>query len=353
MLGPDGTLWPEVPAGTLWRYLPQPMDAQQAWLARFLGLNRRPLAAGLAGEPIQAAVMSVDRLPRRPDGWMQVSDASGEARLLLPVGTLSEILKRLLPGEDLNRVAEPLKLMMLEEALEPALRAAEVALHRPVHLATLSAADNLQVRHAFGVLLSGETLGGHPAVIDLPEWAMPALLALIETHWPPLPRMPLHLAASLRFGFTVLPLAEVFDLRSGDAVLLDGHLLSERKAVAVIEEHLAAPCLVDSELKVLTDALVPAWGTPLQQWCGSLAGAPGEAMLPPDVASLRLDFDGWSGFVAPEVLAGLAVGGELPITAALDTRVQIRVAGRVVGGGEIVQLSERFAVRVDHLRIAH
>jgi len=191
-------------------------------------------------------------------------------------------------------------------------------------------------------------------MLELPESDALPVAALMDGFFPRKERFDhLPLRASLRFGCTLVTLDDLAGLQPGDALLLDLHLLHERKAVLVVEEHLVTPCVIDGELRLATAPLLASRQTRFSGWCGPLEHHHEPDVLgSPAAVTLRLDFDGWSGFVDPAMLGSLVVGEQIRSVGDLNTRVSVRLNGHVVGTGEIVQVSDRFAARIDQLRLA-
>lgn len=342
--------------GVVVRYRPPQISPSEAELARALGLTRNTLRCSLAGEAVEVCPVPPSRIPDQNERWIAVANAADDIRLLLPERAFFHYVERLLPGEDIAGVAQVVTLSAFEHSIEPLLLELERATSRPAHLATIEEieAGALRAHHcALGAVITGASFGPVPIMIELPESDTAAAIALLAQFFPPLANQrPLPLRASLRFGYTLIALDDLVSLRSGDAVLLDTHMLNERKAALVVEEHLVAPCVIDGELRLLAEPLMPAAETRLSGWCGRVEQrSHADALASASGATVRLDFDGWSGFLDVQTLAALTVGGQVPGVREINTRVLIRFNGHVVGGGEIVQVSERFAARIDHLRV--
>lgn len=342
--------------GAVSAYRPPLLTKSAADLGHAIGMMRQPAQWLLAGESITASPAPAAGLIDRDERWVTISTLTDDLRLMLPDHAFQLVLERLLPGEDIAGVADDVKLAVFEEAIEPLLLELESAIIRSAHFATLTVSDTAMARAGHGMvgaIISGSSSGPLPVLLELPESDTARLIALLERVFPrQTGATPLSVRASLRFGSTVLSLEDLMSLQSGDAVMLDHYLLNERKAALIIEEYLAAPCVIDGDLRLLTEPLTPARGGRLAGWCGPLD----QPTQPEEqgrgvVLPMRLDFDGWSGFFDVLDLGALSVGQQLPVVREIDTRVQIKLNGHIIGAGEIMQLSDRFAARVDYLKV--
>lgn len=340
--------------GSVVRFQPPRLSAGDVACANAIATARTPLRCQIAGEDVEIALLPLSALAEARVRWLAAGDETGDLSIFMPETAFARLMERLLPGEDLSGVATDVQLALFEEAVEPLLLEIEKLTLQSTHLTRLELRDIQSARLGIAALVSSATVGRAMVALTVGERDFDRLLPLVDRFFPRTPAHPdVPLRVALRFGFTALPLADVRQLQPGDALVLDAHLLNERRAALVVEEKLAAPCVIDGDLRLLTEPLVPAEGTRLHGWCGTPAAAESDDTLrAAGEATIRLDFDGWSGALPVGAIVPLAVGEQIGITGTLDTRVLIKVNGRIIGAGEVLQLGERFAVRIDHLRVA-
>ena len=329
-----GAAWPVLPGGNVLPFdLPSVSPALlsiDTGLAELGERAARCAASGIASVLGGDASIRGRLLPAIPDPAaaalvaIDLTALPGPATVAVDRGFASRLARRVAGGSDEARPSDalsPAERAVLELAVLAALDAlaAETGIERALapRLAARGARPDRPVCIELTVTAAGVT---GRALLALPE---AALRALPRASRPPPAVEELSVPASLRAGAASLDPAELADLQAGDVLLLEGA---------------SAPALVLPDGSRLTgqddgDALL------VDSITGPAAEGPGASLVPVEVEL---------GVVALPVteLLRLTPGAVVPLGIARSGTVTLRVGGRAVAEGELVDVDGAVGVRI-------
>lgn len=301
--------------------------------------RRAPLSVDTAAGTLTLEPVPHDAGGSPPPEPFRLHLRLGEGRAALAVGAdLAEaLISPTLPGIELAGLDAEMRALAVELAAAPLALAAEAALGRPVRVEPEPAAASLPYRLDLRAALGGGE--PWPLLLELDLRALEAVTRAFERA----PALPaglddLHLPLVAEAGRTRLPLADLARAAPGDLLLLEEAPAGKGRLDLVLGGVLAFACELGGTALSYTGearARVPD---------GSNAAV--EAL---DEVPVELVFELGRVAVPLGELRTLAAGHVFDLGRDLRHPVDVLLAGRKVGEGELVQVGERVGVRLRSL----
>jgi type III secretion protein Q len=314
------------------------LGARQAWQTPFQkgSIAVRP-APGLTAERLGEAAA------------IRATIAGEMIELLVPAATLSLIADRLEPLAQWDRLTPEARAAVLECLVSEPIETVETRSGRQIHLVEIgeprmSGAD---ANFAFVIDWNGLSL---PVCGRFPE-----ALRLELYGWAGrLPRRrysSLKATIAIRRGYAVLPLQDIRNLSTGDAIVIDA--AAGETVLAVTGERYLAACRRCEVGVTLAEPLLSRPRGPTRHFMTNetidqeLEGMP----EPSSIADMpiKLVFDAGRFELPLGELEAIGEGHVFPLERAMSEAVEIVAQGRIIGRGEIVTVDGLTAVRVTAL----
>lgn len=325
------------------RNLPRWPDHAAALLNAF-HRHRRPLAFELGGRTLKLSIAPATKTPTLPLTY-DLRLAGGIARLSMEGAALVALSAHLPDATSLLDADRSLQALWLEFALIEQVEALENQLGGPIRLHALRGvfAGNIDLRLSLQ-LHDAERL--HHLYLELDHEAATRLLALIAHGWPSSPRSAhrLAMALSLSAGHQRLSIEELASLRPGDVVMLERD--NDEETLELAGRPIAQ-----------VGGTPPRLLTPRHRWTHGetpmtdhrTAPAAPDELDDLDQLPLRLVAELGHFELTLGELRELGEGSVLPVERPLDDSVLLRINGKRVGSGRLVQLGEKLGVQITRM----